>query len=243
MGITEKVKGALDWLERGYFVASLFVSFGIGKGVEAVLVTLTNIPQVWITPIWLIAAGVVLACLAFASRLVTSKYSMQRPSSKLQNVLPSTLSGDPGGFDADKYFAQTYDSSLSEAIESRIKAAIYKHKDTEEREEFLLKLVARISSGYFYDSVWVYIYKAQLQLLHRLNRKPLSLDEVKSIYQSDAQQHPFKYPNYPFSAWFDWLLSQGLIFQQGTVVAISERGKDFLKFLVHYGRTEEDRPI
>lgn len=50
-----------------------------------------------------------------------------------------------------------------------------------------------------------------------------------------------KRPQYTFESWFGYLKNQILIRQDGYNVNITVRGKEFLKYLVQYGRTASDK--
>lgn len=118
-----------------------------------------------------------------------------------------------------------------------------KYREPKEREDFLLKFIGIGAFVAIYDLAWAYTLKSQILLLEELNRRALSLDEAKEFYNNAAQQSPTEYSTYSFDQWLAWLRTQVFILQQGTMVGITERGKDFLKYAVHYGHSVNARRL
>jgi hypothetical protein len=82
----------------------------------------------------------------------------------------------------------------------------------------------------------------QLLLLQELNRRQLSLEQAKQqFYDVAVAQNPASYRTYSFKQWVKYLQNQFLIAQQGNMMGLSVRARDFLKFLVHTRRSREDR--
>jgi hypothetical protein len=61
--LSGKIKGFLDWVQRGYLLVQILTALGAGKLIEAVLRTQTKLSSVWIAPISLLSSAIVLALL------------------------------------------------------------------------------------------------------------------------------------------------------------------------------------
>jgi hypothetical protein len=72
MGKTEKLKEWIDWLRRIDFFVGLLVALGAGRAVNAMLISFTKIPQIWISPIWLLSSGLALAAIIFVAEKMPS---------------------------------------------------------------------------------------------------------------------------------------------------------------------------
>ncbi|MFI5089375.1 MAG: hypothetical protein ACHP7P_04890 [Terriglobales bacterium] len=169
---------------------------------------------------------------------------VQRASSKTQAAVgapAATLAMPSSPFDPKQFFAQSYNSTLAEEVAGNIRTVASNYQLGQERDDFFVKFITTGLVGYLYDTLWWGIFKSQLLLLQELNRKALSVQEVRNFYDKAAQQYPAEYATYSFEQWLAWMHSQLLIIQQGNMVGITVRGRDFLKFLVHWSRSAEDR--
>jgi hypothetical protein len=78
--------------------------------------------------------------------------------------------------------------------------------------------------------------------LTELNHRVLRREQIKTYYDEGAQRSPGLYANYSFDQWLEYLPSQILIGEHpGQTFEITVRGKDFLKYMVHFGYTAEGR--
>ncbi len=100
--------------------------------------------------------------------------------------------------------------------------------------------------GYLHDMTWVYIYKSQLLMLLELNRRNgwLPLADVKRYYDKAAAEHSTAYSDYSFEQWLEFMKSHELVIRHPSdMFEITIRGKDFLKYLTHWGRYADDRRL
>jgi len=147
-------------------------------------------------------------------------------------------------FDVEKYAASAYDSPLAKEVESNVRQAMEaRYPQAREREAFLLRFIGLGVVSSVYDITWAYIFRSQVLLLERLNRESLPLDQARVFYDKAVREHPREYANYSFDQGLGFLRGQVLIIQQGTMVGITVRGKDFLKHMVHSGRAAQDRRL
>jgi hypothetical protein len=237
-GILEKAKRGLDWLQHGYLLVQLGGAIGVGKALQAILVTYTHIPPIWVTPLWLLTSAAMLALLVAIGNYVRRRQEQQQSTGQA-NL--KALIAAPLNFDATEHFRRAHTSSLTDGVEKNIKIAAAQNQP-EDREGFLAKLIGIGIVSYWFDISWAYIFKIQLLLLMELNRNMLPLKMVKPFYDKAAAEYPDNYKDYSFEAWLRFLKTQVLVIQQADdTVAITERGQDFLKYLVHWGRYVDSR--
>lgn len=85
------------------------------------------------------------------------------------------------------------------------------------------------------------IFRSQLKLLHKLNEASLTIDEVRSYYDEAVVSFPDYYAAYTFASWFGFIKKAILIREDGRIISITVRGKEFLKYLVHCGYPDTAR--
>jgi hypothetical protein len=109
----------------------------------------------------------------------------------------------------------------------------------DEREAFYVKIIGIGLQALAYTETWHLIFKSQLLLLKALNQKVLQFDEARTFYDAAAREYATEYATDTFDRWLEFMRSQFLITQEGARIAITQRGRDFLKYLVHTGRSED----
>lgn len=226
------IKGNAKW-------AALVVLWGlIVKAIEFLLRRIPNMPT-W--GIWLIIGFVSIAAFLWLAR---KGHVTQQPSAGVQPAAGPALAAAGEIFDIDQYLAQTYHSPLGEEVARRMRtAAERRYPNATERTDFYLKFIGEGVINYAYDVIWFSIYRSQLLCLNELNRKPLTLQEVRPFYDLAAQQHAQIYAKYSFDQWLGYMKLQVLTLQDGMVLNITQRGQDFLKSCVHWHRSPEDRNL
>jgi hypothetical protein len=96
--------------------------------------------------------------------------------------------------------------------------------------------------GYLHEVTWAYIFRSQILALTDLNAKGgvLSLTAITSHFEKATTDFPNTYALYTFNQWMDFMLTHSLLIRKpGDVVEITVRGRDFLKFLTHWGWTAD----
>jgi hypothetical protein len=231
-----KAKNTLEWLQLAKFVGDLLVAMASWKVVKKLLTHVPHVSEDWASVISLLAAALILFGLVWWQQR-TSKSGQKQAVQDATNSLVTS----PAKFDATAFFQQSYASPLQAETESNIRAAAIQNQPND-REGFYAKFIAIGIFAYLYDMVWASIYRSQLLLLMELNRRMLSLAEVKSYYDKAASDNPTHYANYSFDQWLDFMKSRILLIQYPSqMFEITVRGKDFLKYLTHWGRYPDDR--
>jgi hypothetical protein len=239
MSVKEKARGFAEWLEHGKAVVEVLAALGAGTVVKAMLNEYSRIPSVWITPIWLLSSAVILGVLMryFKPRRELAQ-SVAQTGLSVPMVQPP-----PVNFNAADYFRLSYKSEMTSEVEKNIKI-IANQNQPNDREGFLAYFIGVGLVAYLHDLTWAYIFRSQILMLTAMTRNNgwLRLSEAKSYYDNAAMQSPDTYRNYSYDQWLQFLMSQQLIIRHPSeMLEITIRGKDFLKYLTHWGRLADDR--
>ena len=103
---------------------------------------------------------------------------------------------------------------------------------------FLCRFIGVGLMAHLYLMAWAYMYKSQLLALLELNRRNtvMPLAEVKTFYDRAVVDYPEAYQAYTFAQWLQFILDQQLAIQYPSqMIEITHKGKDFLKYLTHWG--------
>ncbi len=89
---------------------------------------------------------------------------------------------------------------------------------------------------------WLTIYRSQIEALEELNTAGATVvGSLRRFYDSAAKAAPDFYRTTSFESWVHYMNAYALIRQDGNIVQITVRGKDFLKYLVTRGRSKKQR--
>jgi hypothetical protein len=124
--------------------------------------------------------------------------------------------------------------------EDAIRATSDKYQPGPDREKFLIRLFASGVLIYLFDMIWFTIFQSQIKALEELNRRALTINEIRSFYDGAAANNPSVFQTYPFESWLTYMRSWLLILQ-GDSIQITIRGKEFLKYLIQKGHAASDR--
>lgn len=187
---------------------------------------------------WYVAAVLVALFLAFIFVSTRQRKAATQPSTAIQAVEgPVAVSVKA----VDEYYKVGSGPFLDELEAHFQRLAVY-HKDQKERERFLIRALAAGAASYLHDVSWFTIFRSQLNALNELNSKGAMIrDELRQFYNAAALLNPHLFNDYTFDSWVEYLESQTLIRQDGNIVQITVRGKDFLKYLVLRGFSASQR--
>lgn len=238
----KKAKEFFDWMEHVKLVVDVLIGLGAATVLRGLLLTLTHLNPVWITPIWLFAAAGVTYGM---TRVKFSRKTEQPTLTSDQSVASSAIAPPPppASFDAAQFFRTAYTSALTAEAEKNMRLAAQQNQP-QDREGFYAKIVGIGLVAYLHDMTWWWIFKSQLLMLLELNKRAglMPLHDAKPYYDKAVVDFPAVYCNYSFEQWIAYLISQQLILQHpSNILEITVRGKDFLKYLTHWGRYPEGR--
>jgi len=233
----EKAKNALEWAKLLFDIVAAIAS---SKAVRAFFTSyLPHVSSQWVSAIaWTTAALVLLLLIWWQQR---QQRKLPTPGQTAQNVSTNLIGGST--FDATQYFAHVYISSRNAEIESNVRTAASVNLPND-RETFYVRLIATGLISFTYDVIWAYITKSQMLALMELNRRTLLPAEVKTYYDKAASKYPDRYADYSFEQWMEFMKNNLLLlWLPDGMLGITVQGKDFLKYLVHCGRSPDDRVL
>jgi hypothetical protein len=229
----QHVKISLDWLQRWIAVWNLWqflAGLGIGTGVRAGLKAYTSISGTWITPIWLLASAAAMAFLMYWSKRKSSR-SQSLPLGSGAQIVVQGMGLEENLKHVEDYYKK-HSGQYMEEIQAHFQRMAAHFVDPIERERFLIRTISNGALAVLHDDVWRYIYRSQIDLLQDLNIQAMTLEQIKPYYDAAALANPDTYKQYSFELWLAFMRGKLLIVQDGNVVQITVRGKDFLRFLV-----------
>ena len=192
-------------------------------------------------PSWAVYTIILAASFIIFVFLATYLNKGSRTQKSAQNAT-NALMAPAGNFDATPYFSAVYVSSLRTEIESNVRSAALQNRPND-REGFYIDLIASGLPMFMHDLAWAYIFKSQLLLLNELNRGKVPIAKAKEYYDKTAAENPKPYANYSFTSWLEFMKSHVLIniHTKDGMIEATVRGRDFLKYLIHCGRSADDR--
>jgi hypothetical protein len=227
----ERLEWFLKWLEHGYLLVEIAGAIGLGRGVQALLAAYTKISAPFLEAIWWLAAAGFMGLFILIGRAIRNR--------KPVVVQTTTLTTTAKVSAQIETFRKNLDPDLLKECEDLIQAEANGYKNAAEREAFLLHGFSTTLLVGFFDVTWHIIFGSQIRALERLNKGTASLEQLRVYYN----QHLEKRPQYPFESWFGYMKDQTLLRQDGHNIQITVRGKAFLKYLVQYARTADDKAL
>ncbi len=231
-----KVKTTLEWTHLAKVVFDLFVAIFSLKVIQKLLTYIPQISKDWASIIgWAVAVGVLFFLIWWQE-----KHKTGEQGAATQNTSGNLLNS--ATFDATKHFATSYVSTMYEEVANNARTAAQLNSPTD-REAFYVRLIALGLPTFTYEVVWAYIFRSQVLALMEINRRGfVPIADVRAFYDKAAIEYPDRYAKYSFEGWMEFLKSNGLLlWHPSGMIEITVRGKDFLKFLTHWGRYPDDR--
>jgi hypothetical protein len=196
---------------------------------------------------WWVAGGLFVISIAlffYAGRTRKGARQLQNPSTGKPNPAIAVKPGQP--FDAAQFFRHAYYSpALQAETEARMRNAANQDQ-ANDREGFYLKFISVGLLVYNYDTIWFQIYRSQLEALLDINRHNgiLPLTQVRTHYDQAAAAHAeeYKKTNVTLENWLGFLVGRQMVIRHPSdMIEITVGGKDFLKYLLHWGREAHQR--
>lgn len=239
MAKLDRFKEFLDWVERAKLLFDVALAIAGAKGIKAVLVTFTKIPPVWDGLIEWIGAALILWGAMYAMK----KWAARRDRGQWLSTASVALAKTEPPFDIKVFLSHIYKSDLQGDMEDKIGDAIKKLAPAE-RDVCVRQFIASGVIAYVYDQIWWSIYRSQLELLIHLNREVLRREVARLYYDRAVQAFPLQYKTYHFEGWLKYLFDKMLILElPGATIGITQRGKDFLKHMVHWGYSIDTKQL
>jgi hypothetical protein len=163
------------------------------------------------------------------------------------NALTRSLPHEPGTFDSVDFFRTAFYSALQDVSANAFKAEAERVRPND-KESFYLDVLAVGSMQMLYNDLWWILYRSQLRALLALNteRGFLSIDIFRKPYDEASKEFEEEYTRLgiTFEAWMEYLEKNMLLkVHPSKMVEITLKGKDFLKYLLHCGRSESAKRL
>jgi hypothetical protein len=81
-----------------------------------------------------------------------------------------------------------------------------------------------------FETLWWNIFASQIKALQHLNNGQLKRETIFPYYAEAAAANPSFYAEYSFDKWLGFMRSHVVIREDGDLIGITVKGKDFLKF-------------
>jgi hypothetical protein len=230
------IKGNLKWDA---------IKFLVGVAITAAYFLLQKTRHLeydWWVAGGLFAVSILLIFLVGRTRKAGGQQLQSPVPGNVQNPAVPVNAAQP--FDAREFFRTAYYSpALQAEVEARMRDAANRTQPTD-REGFYLKFISLGALMYRYDMIWWVIYKSQLEALLDLNRNNgvLSLTKIRTHYDQASVAYPDAYKQSNLDQWLGFLITFQLIIRHPSdMIEITVGGKDFLKYLLHWGREANQR--
>jgi hypothetical protein len=102
MAVMETVKKSAEWLEHGKTIVEILISLGAGKVMQAMLVQMTKLPAMWITPLWLFAAAGIMSILMLVGNKRRTIPSSQSAAQTANALVAGNTTFNAGAFLTDQ---------------------------------------------------------------------------------------------------------------------------------------------
>jgi hypothetical protein len=165
----------------------------------------------------------------------------------LSNALTRGLPHPPGTFDSVDFFRTAFYSALQDVSANSFRAEAERVRPSD-KESFYLDVLTVGAMQLIYNDLWYPLYRSQLRALMALNteRGVLPIDEFRKPYDEAEKEFADKYAQLKitFESWMEYMENNQLLkVHPSKMVEITLKGKDFLKYLLHYGRSESAKRL
>ncbi len=201
------------------------IALGFGKIVQALLLTATKIPPIWVTPIWLLSAAGSMALLVS----VGNKWWRRPIQEKGSQSLVGPVVVNPAAL-VDKYYHR-----INPTFTAEVEAALRQSAAQVPASERETHLFHALTVSFIYtqfEILWFNIYASQIKALQRLNEGRLKREGIFPYYTEAATANAATYADYSFDQWLGFMRSHSVIREDWDLISITVRGQDFLKFLI-----------
>jgi hypothetical protein len=229
------IKGSFKW---SCIAALWWVAIHYGR---QLLQLIPNIPGWLVTSILLCLSLVMLLWLAKSAKKspIPIPAVPQMPASQtigIPTISALQAQAPQITFNAQEFFRLAYYSPVTAEVENNIKI-IAQQNQPGDREGFLARFIGVGYVAITYQMTWLSIFKSQLLMLTELNRRIMTpAAEAKKYYDKAAADYPSLYAQYTFEQWIDYMKGELLLIRHPSdMLEITHRGRDLLKFVVHWG--------
>jgi hypothetical protein len=233
----------LKWMELAKFVLDMLVTISSWNLVKQLVSYVPQISPGWASVItWSAAAAVFFLLFRWHDKIFPLQRQTQGSASLLTNVADAGL---PAGINIKEFFRTSYRTPAESEVQKNFKL-VAQQEEPNDHEAFYLRFLGVGFIAALFDSVWWPMYRSQLLALMEVNRNGgvLPKAQVRAFFEKAQAEYPNEYETDSFERWFSYLTRNGLVLDHPSdMVEITVRGKDFLKYLTHWGREPKDKRL
>lgn len=126
-------------------------------------------------------------------------------------------------------------------VEKAIRDQSTKVAAGDERETYLVRIIVVLVVNVMLEEIWNVIFCSQILALQKLNDRGIKRESIFPFYTAAATQWPAVYATYTFEQWLGFMRSQTLIREDGDLINITVKGRQFLKYLLDNQHSAEQR--
>jgi len=154
-----------------------------------------------------------------------------RQTAKQETVASGTSSTQFKNVDE---FYKIYSSRMLNETEELVKKEAEQYQPGQDREKYLMRVAAMLTTVLIFEKAWLTIYGSQLKLLQDLNIGGVkTYEQVRNYYDQAVVAHPDHYKTVSFDAWVSYLKTWILVRDYDpTHLEITVRRQDFLRYLL-----------
>jgi hypothetical protein len=238
---TSRFKEILEWLHHAYWIREFLISSGIAVAATKWLVSHVAILSQLGWAIWLVLAGALMYLLSLLrDRWPKKRRPVLNPQNAAALVIIPTETPLPSNVDIKEFFRLAY-RTPSEAEVRKNFYLLARQEQPNDPEKFYLEFIGVGFIAVTYDNIWWPMYGSQLSALMEVNRNGglLPISKVRAFFDHAQQEFQTEYmtENITFVAWLSYLTTNQLVIHYPSdMVEITIKGKDYLKYLTHFGR-------
>jgi hypothetical protein len=202
---------------------------------------LRQIPHVQSWAAWLTIG--VFSAIAFIWVAKSQRQGQTQTAVQDLAMQPGLPSQPNAGFNFAAYFRLSHTSQLTDQTERDIKILVAQQQPND-REGALAKFIGIGFWGYMHDVTWAYIFRSQILALTELNARGglMPLANAAAHFEKAKGDYPQTYANYSFQEWLLFITTHNLLIRHPTdMLELTLRGRDFLKYVTHWGMNAEMR--
>jgi hypothetical protein len=234
-GLLEKIRDDIRGNLIGLLLASLFgggLLTALAQGVR----TMQNHPIEW-RFVWIVFTISALALAVII--LLAAKPSNRIQQSSQISIAPNQVNvGESAAAEINALFHRI-DARFTADFTVPISQQANQVPAGVERDNYFVQAITVVLINLQLEILWYNIFGSQIRALERLNSQPLTRQDLFPLYTAAAMENPHLYSDYSFEQWLGFLRSMTALQEDGDLIRITVKGREFLRFMLDHGRSAE----
>jgi hypothetical protein len=209
---------------------SIALYYGWKPTIPPVAATAAFTPMSPMVPILGFGLGILL--------LISSWVVFYKSNRSARPQLQNQKSETPPEFKQAADYFKTFDNPVVTDVETVVRAESDKYEPGGEREKYLVRALASVTTISAFEITYLNIFGSQLRALDELRTHPegLTVEELRHYFIEGLRTVPDVFRNRTFEQWLDFLLAiNKLVEQEGTTIKITVLGQEFLRYIFQRG--------